>query len=81
LWQIDIGAYDTARISSDQIVGSEGDWGYGVWISFGSNAASGTLDIPPSVVVDGYVVWNGLSGVFNPGTASFTLPLRFTSMP
>jgi hypothetical protein len=65
------------RVCSDQPVSLEGCWSGTLYANFTGTAARALLDLPAGVLVDGYVVWNGLGDTFNPGAAVPTLPLRF----
>jgi len=65
------------RICSDRVPGWT-DWS---WIDFGTGAYVATLALPPSVVVDGYIVWNGSGDTYDPGAAVPRLPLRFLEEP
>ncbi len=51
------------------------------WIDFGPGLPLGQLQLPPSVIVDGYIVWNGTSDTYDPGASMERLPLRFMDAP
>ena len=79
LYRIGIESGVMGRLCTDKIISSEGGWDSALWMTsgFGSGTEYALLELPPGVVADGYIVWNGASNEFDPGVPAHMLPLQF----
>ena len=75
-----IGPANMAIICSDEVTSTVGMWKYAAHWDMGSTVMYVELVLPPGVVADGYVAWNGSDNEYNPGSHSdnaATVPLQF----
>jgi len=64
---------DVTFICTDRVTAQTG-W---EWLDLGTSVFFGEVQLPPGVVIDGYIVWNGIGDTYDPGASQPRLPLRF----
>lgn len=78
---IDLGPGNMIPICSDEVVSTVGIWRYALHLNFGPTVMYCMVILPPGVVAEGYVAWNGSDNKYDPGDRNdnlVTVPLKLT---
>ena len=68
-------------VCSDEVVSTVGIWKYARYLELEPTFVYGKIILPPGVVAEGYVAWNGSDNTYDPGDHNDnieTVPIKFT---